>query len=83
MARNGAFLRWNLTPSYTIFRPPHLLLFDEIGGRAEVRDVTTGRMSEVIEEKGMRPLRQSRSEQAPLALRPHGLIELVEVGRIS
>ena len=63
-----------------MFRPPHLVLFDESGGRVEVRDVTTGRMCEVIEEKGMKPLRQSRNDQALMALRPPGLLELVEVG---
>lgn len=82
VARSGAFLRWNLAPSYIIFRPPHLLLFNESGGRAEVRDVTTGRMCEVIEEKGMKALRMSRNDQALYALRPQGLLELVEVGLV-
>ena len=83
MARNGAFLRWNLTPSYTVFRSPYLLLFDDAGGRAEVRDVTTGRMCEVIDHVGMKPLRQSRNDQTLLALRPQGLLELVEVSVAS
>lgn len=79
MGRNGAFLRWNITPSYTIFRSPYLLLFDDAGGRAEVRDVTTGRMCEVIDHMGMKPLRQSRHDQALLVLGLQGLLELVEV----
>lgn len=65
-----------------IFRPPHLLLFDESSSRAEVRDVTNGRMCEVIEEPGLRPLRQTRNDQAALALRPQGLLELVEVSNV-
>jgi hypothetical protein len=79
VSRNGGYMRWNLNPSYIVFRPPHLLLFDEIGGRAEIRDVTTGRVCEVMEEKGMKPLRLTRLDQALLALCPRGLLELVEV----
>ena len=83
ISRNATFLRWNLTPSYVAFRPPHLLLFDVSGDRVEVRDVTTGRVCEAIEEKGMKPLWQTRNEQALLALSPRGLVELVEVSVCS
>lgn len=79
ISRNGAFFRWNLYPSYIAFRPPYLLVFDETEGKAEVRHVAMGKMSEVIECKGMRPIRLSRADQALLALTPEGIIEVVEV----
>ncbi|ORY32258.1 hypothetical protein BCR39DRAFT_523619 [Naematelia encephala] len=78
VARDGACLRWNLTPSYAVFRHPHLLLFDQAGSRVEVRHVPSGRMCEVIEEKGMKPLVLSRVDQALLGLSPGGLVKLVE-----
>jgi hypothetical protein len=73
-------MRWNLTPSYVAFRPPHLLLFDEEGGRAEVRHASTGKVIEVVEWRGMKPLRLTRAEQGMLAISPDGLVEVVEVG---
>jgi hypothetical protein len=72
-------MRWNLTPSYVAFRPPHLLLFDEDGGRAEVRHASTGKVIEVVEWRGMKPLRLTRAEQGVLAISPNGLVEVVEV----
>lgn len=74
-------MRWNVIPTYAAYRPPHLLLFDEEGGRAEVRLVQNGKMCEVIEWKGMKPLRLTRVDQSMLAISPNGLIEVVEVGR--
>ncbi|WVQ70220.1 uncharacterized protein L199_008446 [Kwoniella botswanensis] len=78
--RKGSFLRWNLTPSYVIFRQPHLLLFDETHSRAEVRDVTSGRVCEVIEEKGMKVFPIVRFGQGVIARSGtgRGLIEIVE-----
>lgn len=83
VAKNGVYLRWNLTPTYCVFRSPHLLLFDDAMGRAEIRDVTNGRMCEVVEEKGMRALRLARSDQAMLALGNKGLMQLVEVSTMA
>jgi hypothetical protein len=68
-------------PSYCAFRPPYLLVFDESGGRAEVRDVTTGRLCEVVEEQGMKPLRTTRMDGDLLVQGPRGLLQLVEVSR--
>jgi hypothetical protein len=79
IAREGSFLRWNLNPSYLVFRSPYLLLFDEIRGRAEIRDVRSGRICEVMEEKGMKPVKLVSTDQALLALCEKGLLELVEV----
>ncbi|KAK4687215.1 RHO1 GDP-GTP exchange protein 1/2, partial [Tremellales sp. Uapishka_1] len=79
ITRDGAFMRWNLTPSYVVYRPPHLLLFDESGGRAEVRDVRSGRVCEVVEERWMKPLRLGRMGSDLLCLTPKGLVRLKEV----
>ncbi|ORX39762.1 hypothetical protein BD324DRAFT_614892 [Kockovaella imperatae] len=78
IARDGSFIRWNVTPSYVAFRPPYLLLFEETGGRAEVREVGNGRMCEVVRERGMQALRLSRADQDMLAICPKGLLEIVE-----
>ncbi|WWC85367.1 uncharacterized protein L201_000230 [Kwoniella dendrophila CBS 6074] len=78
VSRKGAFLRWNLTPSYVIFKQPYLLLFEESHGRAEVRDVTTGRVCEVVEEKGMKVFPINRFGQGIVARGSKGLIEIVE-----
>ncbi len=79
ISRKGSFLRWNLTPSYVIHRHPYILLFDAPGARVEVRDVVTGKVCELIEENGMRPLRTSRVGQDVLAVGPKGVLQLVEV----
>ncbi|WVF72308.1 hypothetical protein IAT40_007121 [Kwoniella sp. CBS 6097] len=84
VSRKGAFLRWNLTPSYAVFRPPHILLFEEPGGggggggRAEVRDVFNGKVCEVVEEKGMKPFALTRLGQGLVAKCSRGLVEVVE-----
>ncbi|WVW83239.1 hypothetical protein I302_105258 [Kwoniella bestiolae CBS 10118] len=80
VSRKGSFLRWNLTPSYVIFKQPYLLLFDESHSRAEVRDVTSGRVCEVIEEKGMKVFPIHRFGQGVVARSGsgRGLIEIVE-----
>lgn len=83
VARNGSFMRWNVTPSYIAYRPPYLLLFDEAGGKIEVRDVASGRMCEVIEERGLKALRLSRIEQGMLAISPRGLLDVVEVSTVN
>ena len=79
ISRNGSFMRWNLTPSYIVYRAPHLLLFDEEGGRAEVRHASSGKVIEVVEWRGMKPLRLCRPDQDVLAISPNGLVEVVEV----
>ena len=79
ISRNGSYIRWNILPSYVAFRPPYLLLFDESGGRTEVREVSNGRVCEVIHERGMKALRLSRAEQEMLAISPKGVLEIVEV----
>lgn len=76
-------MRWNVTPSYIAYRPPYLLLFDEAGGKIEVRDVASGRMCEVIEERGLKALRLSRIEQGMLAISPRGLLDVVEVSTVN
>ncbi|OCF39870.1 hypothetical protein I317_06307 [Kwoniella heveanensis CBS 569] len=78
VSRKGAFLRWNLTPSYAVFRPPHILLFEEPGGRAEVRDVFNGKVCEVVEERGIRPFPLTRLGQGLVAKCARGLVEVVE-----
>lgn len=62
-----------------VYRAPHLLLFDEEGGRAEVRHASTGKVMEVVEWRGMKPLRLCRPDQGVLAVSPNGLVEVVEV----
>ncbi|KAI9638407.1 uncharacterized protein MKK02DRAFT_42797 [Dioszegia hungarica] len=78
ISRSGAYLRWNLTPSYALFRPPHILLFDESGGRAEVRDVQTGKMCEVVDLGGLKPVHLARVDAEVLGLTARGLVHLVE-----
>ncbi|OXG93167.1 hypothetical protein C345_00803 [Cryptococcus neoformans A2-102-5] len=77
ICRSAAFLVWNLFPVYAIFRSPYLLLFDD-SGRAEVRNVASGKMYEVIEEKGLRMMSRTREEQGMLGWSEKGLIQLVE-----
>jgi hypothetical protein len=55
------------------------MLFDESGGRAEVRDVQTGKMCEVIESNGLKPVHLSRVDGEVLGLTAKGLVHLVEV----
>ncbi|WVR05091.1 hypothetical protein IAU60_002103 [Kwoniella sp. DSM 27419] len=82
LSRNGSFLRWNVHPSYAVFRHPHVLLCDESGpgARVEVRDVMegNGKVCEVVEEKGMKVFHLVRPEQGLVAKCDRGLIELVE-----
>ncbi|WWD15802.1 hypothetical protein CI109_100226 [Kwoniella shandongensis] len=78
ISRKGSLFRWNLTPSYAVFRPPHILLFDEIGGRAEVRDVNSGKVCEVVEEKGLKLFHLTRMDQGLVGRCTKGLVQLVE-----
>ncbi|WVQ78218.1 hypothetical protein IAT38_000301 [Cryptococcus sp. DSM 104549] len=78
LSRSGAFLRWNLTPSYAVYRSPYLLLFDELGGRAEVRDISSGKVCEVVEEPGMKMMHETREGQEMLGWGQRGLLQLVE-----
>lgn len=79
VGRKGSFFRWNINPSYCVFRAPHVILFDEAQGLAEVRDIVTGRMCEVIEEKGLRPIRLARRDQDLQCLSSKGLMQIKEV----
>lgn len=81
LSRNGTFLRWNLSPTHCAFRSPHLLLFDEAGGRTEVRDINSGKMCEIIvEEKGTKAVRATSMDADMLIIGPKGLKQIVEVG---
>jgi hypothetical protein len=71
-------LRWNLAPTYSVYKAPCLLLFDEGTGHVEVRDITNGKMCEVLTEKGLRALRSPKGSGEILALAP-GLGGLVEI----
>ena len=71
-------MRWNLAPTYSIYKAPCLLLFDESTGQVEVRDITNGKMCEVISEKGLKPLRGSKKDGEILALGAEGLVEIKE-----
>lgn len=57
-----------------------MLLFDEGTGEVEVRDITNGKMCEVLKEKGLRALRSSKGAGEILALAPGlgGLLEIKE-----
>jgi hypothetical protein len=80
LSRNGTFLRWNLTPTHCAFRTSHLLLFDEAGGRTEVRDINSGKMCEIIvEDKGTKAVRATRMDADLLIIGPKGLKQIVEV----
>lgn len=72
-------MRWNVTPSHVVFRNPRLLLFDESQGRVEVRDISTGKVCEVIEEKGLRLVKTARDGADLLVRSARGLLELSEV----
>lgn len=78
ISRNGLYLKWNLSPTYSVYKAPCLLLFDETTGQVEVRDITNGKMCEVLSEKGLRALRSSKGGGEVLALAP-GLGGLVEI----
>ncbi|ADV20494.1 hypothetical protein I305_06270 [Cryptococcus gattii E566] len=78
ICRSGAYLVWDLFPVYAVFRSPHLLLFDD-SGRAEVRNVVSGKMCETIKEKGLRMMPPTREEQGMLGWSEKGLIQLAEV----
>nr|XP_019013428.1 uncharacterized protein I206_01495 [Kwoniella pini CBS 10737]OCF52209.1 hypothetical protein I206_01495 [Kwoniella pini CBS 10737] len=78
VSRKGSFLRWNLIPSYVIFKQPYLILFEESQGRAEIRDVISGRICELIEEKGLKVFGLIRFNQGIIAKTLKGLIEIVE-----
>ncbi|GFZ46220.1 hypothetical protein JCM24511_04467 [Saitozyma sp. JCM 24511] len=79
LSRNGTFLRWNLSPTHCAFRSPHLLLFDEAGGRTEVRDINSGKMCEIIvEEKGTKAVRATSMDADMLIIGPKGLKQIVE-----
>ncbi|ODO11558.1 hypothetical protein I350_00339 [Cryptococcus amylolentus CBS 6273] len=78
ISRSGTYLRWNGQPSQAVFQSPYLLLFDEFGGRAEVRDVVSGRMCEIIEEKGLRLMKSTREDQTMCGWTATGLVQVVE-----
>ncbi|WVQ71558.1 hypothetical protein IAR50_001097 [Cryptococcus sp. DSM 104548] len=82
ISRSGTYLRWNGLPSYAVFQSPYLLLFDEYGGRAEVRDVVSGKMCEIIEEKGLRMMKSTRKGQTMCGWTATGLVQVVEVSDI-
>ncbi|WVO12788.1 hypothetical protein L204_100396 [Cryptococcus depauperatus] len=83
LCRLGAFLKWNIVPSYAFYSPPYLLLFDEHYYRVEVRVAITGKMCEVVEEKGLRMIPWSREGQAMIGWSQRGLIRLVETEAIQ
>ena len=78
ISRNGLYLRWNLAPTYCVYRPPCLLLFDESTYKVEIRDITNGKMCELIVEKRLRAIRGSKKEGDILALSSRGLLEIKE-----
>jgi len=61
-----------------VYKAPCLLLFDEINGRVEVRDITTGEMCEVISEQGLKALRAPKRDGEILAVAREGLLEIKE-----
>jgi hypothetical protein len=75
-----------LAPTYSIYKPPCLLLFEEptgpgIGtgtGRVEIRDITSGKMCEVMESKGLKAIRASQKGKEILGLSEAGLVEIKE-----
>ncbi|ODO03369.1 hypothetical protein L198_02215 [Cryptococcus wingfieldii CBS 7118] len=78
ISRSGTYLRWNGLPSQAVFQSPYLLLFGEFGGRAEVRDVVSGRMCEIIEERGLRLMKSTREGQTMCGWTATGLVQVVE-----
>jgi hypothetical protein len=72
------YLKWNLSPTYSVYKAPCLLLFDEGTGHVEVRDITNGKMCEVLTEKCLRAVRSTKGSGEVLALAP-GLGGLVEI----
>jgi hypothetical protein len=56
-----------------------LLLFDELAGQVEVRDITNGKMCELLTEKKLRPVKVSKRDVGGiLALGQDGLMEIKE-----
>jgi hypothetical protein len=78
VSRKGLYLRWNLLPTHSVHKAPCLLLFDEANGRVEVRDITSGKMCEVIIEPGLRALRAPKRDGEILAVGRKGLLEIKE-----
>ncbi|KAL7422275.1 hypothetical protein Q5752_002921 [Cryptotrichosporon argae] len=76
VARAGAYMRWNLTPSHIVFKAPHVLVFDS-GGRAEVRHMATAKLAEVFDEPGTVPVPRAGGGSM-LMFTKKGMGELVE-----
>ncbi|KZO91124.1 hypothetical protein CALVIDRAFT_531027 [Calocera viscosa TUFC12733] len=51
-ARRSGYVRWEIKASHVAFRAPHVLLFD--GDFVEIREASTGRLEQVIEDKNIR-----------------------------
>lgn len=78
ISRNGLYLRWNLSPTYCVYKSPNLLLFDETTSKIEIRDITDGKMCELVMEKGLKALRSARRDGDILASSARGLLEIKE-----
>lgn len=61
-----------------MYKAPCLLLFDETTGRVEVRDITNGKMCELLVEHALKAVRSAKRDGAILALSPRGLLEIKE-----
>ncbi|KZT57930.1 hypothetical protein CALCODRAFT_495589 [Calocera cornea HHB12733] len=51
-ARRSGYVRWEIKATHVVFRAPHVLLFD--GEFVEIREASTGRLEQVIEDKNIR-----------------------------
>lgn len=78
ISRNGLYLRWNLSPTYCIYKSPRLLLFGESTSKVEIRDITNGKMCELVVEKGIKAVRAAKRDGDILALSARGLLEIKE-----
>ena len=78
IARNGLYLRWNLAPTYCVYKAPCLLLFDEATGKVEVRDITNGKMCELLVEHGLKAIRSAKRDGEILAMGQKGLLQIKE-----
>jgi hypothetical protein len=73
-----------LAPTYSIYKSPCLLLFEEPAGpgirtgRVEIRDITSGKMCEVMESKGLKAIRTSQKGKEILGLSEAGLVKIKE-----
>lgn len=78
VSKNGLYLRWNLAPTYCVYKAPCLLLFDESTGKVEIRDVTNGQMCELLVDYGFKAVRSAKRDADILAIGPKGLLEIKE-----